>query len=272
MVLDRDFGGCYYAYDWSNALKIDEMAEVEHKMLRSELHDVKECQFRFLSAAVIAAGALLSITGAVQSRAAGPDAFRMAYLVPLVVLIPCWWGFFDKAKTITRIVGYIRILEGILLDLAPTDHFLGWERALGEFRKAEAEGTFGTFVKDRFIVRLRKRVFSASWWKRFLKAVLLIPSQRYWLLAHWTFALLSFVSVLIPFLTIALRHEFGFWQFRAVLFSLSIVVYTFFSNLGILDDLIYGRHSYDANFEKWHDLLTWATLTIPAANAKTKQP
>jgi hypothetical protein len=39
------------------------------------------------------------------------------HIFPLVVLIPCWWGFFDKAKTITRIVGYIRILEGILLDL-----------------------------------------------------------------------------------------------------------------------------------------------------------
>ena len=62
----------------------------------------------------------------------GQDVSQSIYLVPLVVLIPCWWGFFDKAKTITRIVGYFRILEQLALvdgggTLDTIDRFLGWE-------------------------------------------------------------------------------------------------------------------------------------------------
>jgi len=257
--VDSNPDRCYDPTDWRNrTLKEPEsMAELEHKMLRTELHDLKECQFRFLSAAVVAVGALLSITGAIQSRKGdgASDLFRLAYMVPLVVLIPCWWGFFDKAKTITRIVGYFRVLEDILLGNVSSYEFIGWERALGKFREAERQGIIPGFEKRRVLARLAGRLRSRTWWGRSFKAALLIPTQRYWLLAQWTFAVLSFISVGIPLVTIASQAKFLTWQFVAVLVPCLVVVYTFLSHLGILDDLMYGCHSYDDNFGKWRNLL-----------------
>jgi hypothetical protein len=225
----------------------EEMAELEHKMLRVELHDLKECQIKFLSAAVVAAGLLLSFSNAVQSSeakgAVSSDPLRIAYLIPLVVLIPCWWGFFDKAKTISRIVGYYRVLEGFLLGHLSVGQFRGRECSLGEFRRAELDKATKGYLE------------SGSPRKHFLEAIFLIPSQRYWLLAEWTFAILSFASVGIPLTTIYARREFASWQSGVVHGAAVIVLYTLIWNVVILRNLMWRIHSYNTNFEKWCAIL-----------------
>jgi hypothetical protein len=52
------------------------------------------------------------------------------YLYPLCVLLPSWMVFFDKATTIARIVGYYRVIEGLMLNQLRAASFPGWENAL----------------------------------------------------------------------------------------------------------------------------------------------
>ena len=108
----------------------DPMQEKEREQLRSELAFLKSCQIRYFELAIIAAGAVLAVVGQL-----GDKANPVVFLAPLVVVLPCWWVFFDKATTITRIVGYSRLLEGMLR--RPGDDtfaYIGWENALAAFR------------------------------------------------------------------------------------------------------------------------------------------
>jgi hypothetical protein len=235
-----------------------EMAVIEHGMLRAELHDLKQCQIRFLTSSVVAAGLLLSIPKVLQERGLSNDSLRMAYLVPLVVVIPCWWGFFDKAKTITRIVGYYRVLEGIILDAYTARRFYGWENALRIFRKAEQDGGLKHSPKMRPHRRILRALKSREHWLRFWRGLLLLPSQRYWLLAQWTFTILGLVSVAIPAAFISWHASS--WQFWAVLCSGALVLYTFCWNMAILNELMYDTHSYNANADNWIDLLEVKSL------------
>ena len=101
-----------------------------HEMdtLRAELQHLKNCQVRYFLFSITMTGTVIAL---VTKYSAG---YTAAYLAPLVVVIPCWWIFFDKASTITRIVGYYRVLEKMILSTG-RHWYIGWENALAEFRK-----------------------------------------------------------------------------------------------------------------------------------------
>jgi len=110
---------------------IIEILLMEREILRRELQDLKNCQVRYFSLSIAATGVLFGL---------GSDLFMenaptILFLVPLIIILPCWWIFFDKATTITRIVGYTRLLEAIITSLNKTDYYyIGWENALDKFR------------------------------------------------------------------------------------------------------------------------------------------
>lgn len=81
----------------------------ERKLLRMELNNLKDCQLKYFTFSLTATGIIFGLIvkfGDFQS---------ILFLLPLTVLIPSWLVFFDKTKTITRIVAYYMLLETLIL-------------------------------------------------------------------------------------------------------------------------------------------------------------
>ena len=86
--------------------EIKEYAIGEISALRQDLQDLKRCQLQYFTLTLTGTGAILGLAAIFS------ESFRgLALLAPLCVILPNWVIFFDKATTITRIVGYQRALE-----------------------------------------------------------------------------------------------------------------------------------------------------------------
>ena len=102
--------------------------------VRGDLRELKKCQVQYFILSVGATAALLGLGTATERFVPG----QIILLAPLAVVLPCWLIFFDKATTITRNVGYARVLELLVAGQGsgPKTH-LGFERSLAKYRKAE---------------------------------------------------------------------------------------------------------------------------------------
>jgi hypothetical protein len=223
------------------------LVKEEKALLRTELQVLKECQIKFLTGAVVSAGVILGFPGVSEhGNNLNPD----AYLVPLVILLPSWWGFFDKAKTITRIVGYFRILE--LIALVPPGglsnditRFLAWENSVSEYRQWER-----TALLKSINYGAKPRPLEV------IKAVFLVPSQRYWSLANYTYATLCALCLIISFAR--LWETSNMYSLAALLMLAAAWAfgYTLIWNTSIWWELMWGRHSYRATEAYWRHILT----------------
>jgi hypothetical protein len=224
------------------------LVKEEKKMLRDELKGLKKCQIKFLTGAVVSVGVILGLPGVFRSPSV-QDFIQSAYLAPLVVLIPCWWGFFDKAKSITRIVGYFRVLEQIaVVENGGTadgiERFLGWENSVSHYRTCERNGQFKSVKYRKHPPNIREIV----------KALFLIPSQRYWSLAHYSYLVLSALCVMVSL--VGLWGTPGHYPSKAVLALAAFgFAYSLVWNTAILWALMWGRHSYAATVAYWRDIL-----------------
>lgn len=102
----------------------------DYVQMRAELKNLKDCQREFLA---------LSITGTavlgIGRYITGEPVDGLIYLFPLVLILPAWVIFFDKAVSINRLVGYLRALEQILFaDEKPLNYY-GFERGVDRYRK-----------------------------------------------------------------------------------------------------------------------------------------
>jgi hypothetical protein len=216
--------------------------------LRQELRDLKRCQVQYFTVSITATGVLLGLA----STLATPENRGLAVLSPLGLLLPCWMVFFDKATTITRIVGYQRILER-LMDQPPGSNdpkiwFLGFETAVARFRSAQDRG---------------KLVVNAVEYKpSFLRVLLLRTRHRFWMLNWYTFFVLSLLccglgynflpdksfTLMFPFI---FRAQLQVWMqdfgTAAFLLTLLVAVWT----LVVVLHLVRGSYSYDANARAW---------------------
>lgn len=121
---------------------LTELCKKEHAFLRQELGHLKDCQIKFLTFSVMTTGLILGFISRSKTAPLSENPNLLPgtlWLLPLVVLLPSWWIFFDKATTITRIVGYFRVIEKIILGQKVALKFLGWESALAEFRRRHAK-------------------------------------------------------------------------------------------------------------------------------------
>ena len=120
----------------------DSILSKERELLRAEIQTLKHCQIQYFAITITATGVVLGLAeklgGSVQKLGIEPGR-SLVYLAPLAIILPCWTIFFDKATTITRIVGYSRVLEQLLTGQARAKNckYVGWENALREFRKRE---------------------------------------------------------------------------------------------------------------------------------------
>lgn len=242
-----------------------EVVTQEMHTLREELRDLKSYQFRLVSIAALITGFLLSLTRVRLDANLSIIPSQSLYLLPLIIIVPSWCIFFDKTKTITRIVGYCRILEAILNgDAEASCRPVGWERSLGKFRK-----TSGAFIKrlkkeDMSRHPLGHRLRFGVW--HFIQTISLVESQRYWTLAYATFLTLSAVCFWVP---IKLRYPISL---HSVLSALHVASWTSDSfllivaagltsyiavfNAVVLARLMRGQHSYDFMERVWKRVLS----------------
>lgn len=144
----------------------------EQTILRNELQELKRCQLQYFLLSIGATGAFFGfnkdLVGEIRNGS-------VLYLAPLIIILPCWLTFFDKANTITRLTGYIRAFIEDRLNKENTDYFyIGYENALSEFRKNENE-----IIKE---LRDSKKLEKPGW-----KSVFNFTRNQYWKINWLTF-------------------------------------------------------------------------------------
>jgi hypothetical protein len=215
-----------------NKIETFEIYNNERIALREELHNLKNCQITFLTTSVTATGILLGLAPSIKPLLE-PE---INFLIPLVILLPSWWIFFDKATTITRIVGYYRILEKLIIQGSKAKKFLGWENALGEFRNAQ----------ERNELKFTKTKHNFFHW---LIKTDLRTSHPYWIVSYFIFFGLSCLCMIGGIEHITTSH------FLIKLLSILLVILSALWNAKTVYKLINGRNSYDANEQFWKHIL-----------------
>jgi hypothetical protein len=209
----------------------------EQSMLRSELHDLKDCQVKFLHLSVTSTAVLLGIT---VTWLTSDTALNTAFLFPLLVVIPSWWIFFDKATTITRIVGYYRNIEKLVLGTHSGD-FIGWENALEIFREKQEKGELISKSKPK----------KGNPLTRIINLIFLNTTHRYWIVTYYTYLGLSFLCLALSY-----NAEDNSKGIVLIIVSSAIFLLSTLWNFNIIYQLIWGRHSYTANEEFWEEILS----------------
>jgi len=95
--------------------------------LRVELGHLKTCQNAAIAVGITGSGVVLGLI-----RGSPPESLSVFVILPLLVLFPFWLVFFDKAKTVARIVGFIRLQEYLLFAQSNFGG-IGWESALSQY-------------------------------------------------------------------------------------------------------------------------------------------
>jgi len=207
----------------------------ERDFLRRELAALKECQLRYLWLTILGTGLLFGATDSVD------DSKGTILLAPLVVILPFWWLFFDKATTITRIVGYLRVLEQILN--GSQDYvYLGWENALAEYRRRQEAGTLA-FAEDTAV----------SSWEKVVRLLTLKTPHKYWVINFYTYLSLALLSLLFAAVTSTADRA---WSLVAIAFGGAVLAgLSLRYNWEAVYSLVYLRSSYDANESFWKQVL-----------------
>lgn len=245
-------------------MSLQDRIQATIQYLRTEIRDLKRCQLQYFVISITATSALLGLSSALIS----PAHKGLSALTPLGLLFPCWLIFFDKATTITRLVGYQRALEAIIAESKPVPErswFLGLETAIGRFRKAQDEGHFDD-------IRVNKR-------RVFLNVLLLRTRHRFWMLNWYTFVSLSVlcvgigynllpaenIDIAIPLLRSHIVIFFRDIGLVAGLIVILVALYTF----ALVVSLVQGINSYRGNTLAWNRLLETALAENKASGTST---
>jgi len=223
------------------------MVNREIKALRDDLIELKRCQLQYFSLAITATGAIFGLTATLNNEFKG-----FALLAPLAIILPNWVIFFDKATTITRIVGYQRILEKQMCANEEIYNLQGYENSLSYFRANEKDAwdkIRNEFIETRPPIR---------------DVFLLKIRHRFWMLNFYTFALLSLTCCIGSYILLSndgtdLYLPFGkgiyfpstIWAIGALIVYIFCVVYTW----SLVYSLTRGKLSYECCALKWEKIL-----------------
>jgi hypothetical protein len=224
-----------------------EFCERELGALREELHGLKSCQVSFLTLAITATGVLLGLEAGSEAKQA------MAYLVPLVILLPFWLIFFDKATTITRIVGYYRVIEKGMLHEDALKKLIGWENALAKYRCLRANRVLGVPADIS-----RPHLLSCA-----CRLILPVAGKSYWVFANLSFFGISILCLAMCLWTLLQSHEKSFTllfdaeTLFSVLWAIGLLGILIVSTINFrrVWQLTWGRYSYDVEERRWECLL-----------------
>jgi hypothetical protein len=228
----------------------------ELSVVRTELQELKKCQLAYILASVSAASAVFGFSNKVVEN----NLFHcMMFLVPLLVILPCWMTFFDKANSITRMAGYCGVLESELQvdeDAAKRPpYYLGLETSLLEFREVENRKVQPT--SWRLLIDEPANVF---------KAIVLLTRHRYWTIGFHTFFLLAFACLILTWV-FGSPSEYGWLTRRSITFWAVVVnvVIVFLVTFKKWMELIVGKYSYTSVTEFWKNEV------VPLLIEKAKQ-
>lgn len=128
--------------------------------LRSEIDLLKSCQTQTVTFGLTGAGVILGLTNASQMDCL----FPFLFLMPLLALLPFWIIFFDKARTISRIVGFIRVQERLLKQQSNSE-FMGWELAMKLYREKNIQISDDDIKKaNESITETNKKTYNSVYW------------------------------------------------------------------------------------------------------------
>lgn len=205
----------------------------EKEFLRDELRHLKDCQLRYVVLAVGGTGAFFALvaTNLGSGELTDGSFLELAiFLTPAVFVVPSMIIFFDKARSISRIVGYMRVMEHMVRSRTFVDRYMGWETALARWRRRKWSG-----LPDRTRAR---------------------GTARYWNIIFRTF------TVMLGVLWLAqLAHDLARWKDLNMLqkiLALSILSVSFIL-IGVIVHLVWrdvirlseGEKSYDVNEQRW---------------------
>jgi len=220
----------------------------EQTILRNELQELKKCQIQYFLLSITAAGAVFGF----NKELGGQDIENMIYLAPMLIILPCWLTFFDKANTITRLTGYVVVfIEGQMVTTKPK--YIGYESALAIFREEEKKQEAETKTKNKVATtKVNNEEADTEADKDTNKDFFNVTRHQYWKINWLTFFALSLTCIVFP---IVKRRSFVFltswasWTVYFIFFCLEVfcVVYSF----RILWRLIIGKYSYKKVADFW---------------------
>lgn len=225
---------------------IEDLYQRELIYLREELRDLKDCQVTFVKYATTATALLLGIIVNLKNG----QFSGIAYLLPLVILLPAWWIFFEKAKTITRIVGYYRVLEKLILKkISFQKGFQGWENAQSMFRDFERRGKLDEIEAEFNSEAQKNQRGSDSRFGKFIKLVT-FQASPYWMLIYIIFLLLVLICFIMSYFSSS-----GYVDLPIYLPIIIIIILSAYWKVVSVWQLVWGRHSYDLNEYFWEKIL-----------------
>lgn len=222
------------------------LPEMEYETLREELKFLKECQIRYFWIAMTATGAIFGLGSKLGTSISDlpKDLTALFYLSPLIIILPCWLVFFDKATTISRIVGYLRILECHIISGTDSPYvYRGWENSLSLFRETQQNKEKDIKNAKRFITYLKDAGTVVPLIFTF-RAV-----YRYWIINWLTFFALAMLCLCLGY--IYTKDNKIVPCFVSVIFF----VITLIHNLYILKNIINGKLSFSNHEKGWADIL-----------------
>ena len=200
-------------------------------MIKDELRHLKECQVNFVIYAATLTGLLLGLIFKIGSE----NSYSMLSLSPLIIIIPYWWIYFDKATTVTRASAYCRIIEEFVLKKKKRN-LSGFETDLAKYRKVKDDAGHG----------LRYPKYSEI--KQMLKHKTI---YRYWIYSYLTFFGLSLLCLI---LSISHSQKGGSIYLYAI--AIPALFYTMIYNFKVIWHLNYGEYSHKKNYKLWTEILS----------------
>jgi len=168
----------------------------------------------------------------------------IAFLAPLIIILPCWWIFFDKATTITRIVGYYRVLEQIIKEYPNRNNwFIGYETALALYRKQDDSGLHTKAQYLKFKNDKIKKFSSDS--QRGIR-------HKYWLINWCTFGGLSLFCCIT---SLTFYKGLFSWNNTPILIGIVLLIWSAISTFETLRAVNKGKYSYNENTLFWKFIL-----------------
>jgi hypothetical protein len=217
----------------------------EQSLMRKELQDLKRCQLQYFILTLAGTGVIFGLG---DSFPRSDLIESVIYLSPIIIIIPCWFIFFDKATTITRLVGYMRYLENVLGSEEYV--YIGYENALSKFRKEEKNNS----PEDSIKLRDWKK------WGKFISVLYPTVRHRYWIINWYTFFTLSVICCIIPFLAGVDIDPSSDKRSFFVLAAIVIVLFSSLLTFRIVAELIIGRYSYDRMAAFWGKVMKQRVL------------
>ena len=219
----------------------------DFNFVRSDIADLKKCQLQYFTLSITGTAAILSISNYFISL---EQINYFVPLTPLLIALPCWWIFFDKAHTISRNIGYVQVLEEILIDNKKAgNYYFGFENALRKLRNNGEDKTI-KIIKPTLEKKCIFELFKFNK-HRF----------RYWTLNWIVFTFLSYLCCTFSWIILYRHHSSclfsseNTFQLFILFISSFFVLVTSIYTLFIVKKLVFGEYSYNSYYKIWKLIL-----------------